>query len=101
MYFELKYILSTDYEDKYHAFFLSSSGTDSSTCGETTETACKTLDHVLSLYYNTTQPQPGLEIMTSISLHIDQKLMVSTIVHIIIIYSLKLLKHHLLLCTEN
>ena len=34
-------------------YFLSANGTDTATCGETFLTACKTLDHVLHLFYNT------------------------------------------------
>ena len=33
-------------------YFLSSNGTDTATCGETFLMACKTLDHVLRLFYN-------------------------------------------------
>ena len=44
-------------------------GENVSNCGKTVETACKTLDQILTLYYNTTDaPSVGLEIITSESL---------------------------------
>ena len=68
----------TGFGEENNTFYLSNNGTDTSTCGSTIDTACKTLEHVLSLYYNTTgQPQPRLNVMTSKSLRIDQRLMVS------------------------
>ena len=58
--------------------YLLSNGTDESTCGKNESTACKILDHVLSLFYNTTDPPKlRLEIIMSNSLIIDQHLMVS------------------------
>ena len=64
----------------YNSFYLSSGGSDTSTCGATTSTACETLEYVLSLYYNTThKPEMGLEIITSTSLIIDEHIMVSNI----------------------
>ena len=47
-------------------------------CGKTADSACKSLNYVLSIYYNKTQsPQLGLWIITSKSLNIDQQIMVS------------------------
>ena len=60
----------------YVTFYLSSSGIDTSICGDTINTACKTLEHVLSLYYNTS-PEVGLELITSDSLNINQQLVVT------------------------
>ena len=68
----------TGHGKEKNTFYLSSNGTDTSTCGKSEFTACKTLEHVLSLYYNTTgQPQQKLNVITSKSLRIDQSLMVS------------------------
>ena len=41
--------------DDTAVYFLSSNGTDTVTCGETFLTACKTLDYVLRLFYNTSR----------------------------------------------
>ena len=49
-----------------------------STCGRTKDTACKSLEFILNLYYkDNVSPDAGLEIITSESLIIDQQLMVS------------------------
>ena len=62
----------------YVTFYLSSNGTDTDSCGATINTACATLDHVLSLYYGTSyDPHLGLEIITSKSFIINQNIMVS------------------------
>ena len=54
---------------EYKLFYLTPEGEDVSTCGKTVETACKTLDQILTIYYNTTDtPSVGLEIITSKSL---------------------------------
>ena len=80
-------------------YFLSANGTDTATCGETFLTACKTLDHVLRLFYNASgdvgrtsgdvgrtsgdvghtnrDVERTLRIVTSESLLIDHTLMVS------------------------
>ena len=73
-------------------YFLSANGTDTATCGETFLTACKTLDHVLRLFYNASRDvgrtsgdvgrtsgdvERTLQIVTSESLQIDPTLMVS------------------------
>ena len=63
---------------EYRLFYLSPNGKDVSTCGKTYETSCKTLEHVLSLYYKLTH-QVGLEIITSKALIIDKKIMVSVL----------------------
>ena len=61
----------------YEVFYLSIIGSDMAACGKTESTACKTLEHVISLYYNTTgQPQKGLEIITSKSLTVGKALKV-------------------------
>ena len=62
------------------SYHLSSNGTDESTCGSSEETACRTLEHVLSLYYNTTKI--GLKINTSTPLTINQQLMVCDLIFI-------------------
>ena len=62
---------------QYALYHMSSNGSDDSTCGVTMDTACKTLEHVLHLYYNSPYPpKVGLEIITSKSLTIDKHLMV-------------------------
>ena len=59
----------------YTIFYISGNGSDDSTCGDTTNAACKTLEHVLRLYVSTSS-QSGLKIITSESLTIDQHLTV-------------------------
>ena len=67
-----------DQEMSYKLFYLSTNGSDISSCGKTYETACKTFEHVLSLYYDVPhQRKLGLEIITSKSFTIDQDIMVS------------------------
>ena len=57
-----------------YIYYISSNGSDESTCGDT-GTACRTIEHVLYLFFNKSG-QTGLEIITSKSLVIDQRLMV-------------------------
>ena len=62
------------FQNEYELFYLTSGGEDVSNCGETVETACKTLRQILSIYYNTSGiPRHGLEIITSKSLIIINK----------------------------
>ena len=56
-------------------YHISSKGSDDSSCCGSTDTACKSLEHVLSLYYKY-ESALGLEIITSTSLVIDHHLMV-------------------------
>ena len=54
---------------EYQLFYLTPEGEDLSTCGKTVETACKTLNQILTIYNNNTDtPSVGLEIITSKSL---------------------------------
>ena len=55
-------------------YHISSHGSDDRTCGDT-DTACRTLEYVLYLYYNTSN-QYGLEIITSSDLTINNQIMV-------------------------
>ena len=68
---------STD-QNEFELFYLTPDGEDVSNCGETVETACKTLRQILSIYYNTSDiPPHGLEIITSKPLiTINEQLMV-------------------------
>ena len=59
----------------FATYHISSSGSDDNTCGGSTDTACRSLEHVLRPYYKS-QHTSGLEIITSKSLVIDQHLMV-------------------------
>ena len=64
----------------YQTYHISSNGTDSVTCGGTSDTACETLEQVLSLHYHNPQYHPpGLEIITTESLIINQHLTVGVI----------------------
>ena len=65
-------------QEDFQLFYLTSYGEDVSNCGKTVEAACKTLNQILSIYYNTSGiPQCGLEIITSKSLiTINRQLMV-------------------------
>ena len=58
---------------------MSSNGSNDSTCGDT-DTACRTLECVLYLYYNTPSHY-GPEIITDKSLTFDQHLMVRLLFH--------------------
>ena len=68
-------------QQEFELFYVTPDGEDASDCGKTVETACKTLNQILSIYYNKSGiPQQGLEIITSKSLiTIDKKLMVRII----------------------
>ena len=62
-------------------YHISPKGSDENTCGDTMNTACRTLQRVLHLYYNSEyQPALGLEIITATSLVIDHHLMVRSTV---------------------
>ena len=65
-------------QQEFKLLYLTSDGEDVINCGNTVETACKTLHQILSIYYNTSgYPQQGLEIITSKSLiTINKQLMV-------------------------
>lgn len=89
--------------DVYH---LSASGEDSNTCGNSTETACKTLGYVLDLYYGTNDVYgigTGLHVMTSKSVSINESLMVSEMVknlrYTLMPYGVKRFKYGLALST--
>ena len=62
----------------YQLFYLTPGGDDVNYCGKTAETACKSLEQILSIYYNKSSiPQRGLEIITSNPLiNINKQLMV-------------------------
>ena len=66
---------------RFETFYLTPDGEDVSNCGKTMETACKTLEQILEIYYNTSDvPQRGLEIITSKPLiTINNQLIVSRI----------------------
>ena len=66
---------------RFEPFYLTPDGGDMSNCGEKIETACKTLEQILSIYYNRSDaPQSGLEIITSKCLiTINKQLVVSRI----------------------
>ena len=68
-------------QQEFELFYVISDGKDVSDCGKTVETACKTLNQILSIYYNKSSiPQQGLEIITSKSLiTTDKQLMVRII----------------------
>ena len=71
-------IFTDDLFPQHDTYYLLEDGTDVSTCGRTAETACKSLEFILNLYYkDSSSPDTGLEIITSESLIIDQQLMVS------------------------
>ena len=65
-------------QQEFELFYLTPDGEDVSNCGETVETACKTLYQILSIYYNASGiPRHGLEIITSKPLiTINKQLMV-------------------------
>ena len=63
----------------YDIYRISVNGTDQSMCGKTPESACKSLKYVLSIYYKKNQaPRPLLSIITSKTLIINQRLLVSS-----------------------
>lgn len=66
-------------KEPYNVYYLLHNGTDSFSCGRTAETACQTLEQVLTLFYNGTSQlvEHGLEIITSKSPLINQQTMAS------------------------
>ena len=60
----------------YAMYYISPKGSDDHTCGDI-DTTCRTLEHVLFLYYNTSsQSGWGLQIFTSVDLTINKQIMV-------------------------
>ena len=57
-------------------YHISKNGRDKSMCGKTADSACKSLNYLLSIYYKKV-PKHGLSIITSKSLIINQQIMVS------------------------
>ena len=79
LFFVLKFqFLPLGETQKYDMYYISENGSDTSTCGKTAGLACKSLENVLGIYYNKPQlPQIGLLIISSKSLTINQRLVVS------------------------
>ena len=70
--------LASDETQQYDKYYMSENGSDKSMCGKNADSACKSLTYVLGIYYNKSEsPQPGLSIITSKSLIINQQLMVN------------------------
>ena len=72
-------MLTSENSEAFNSYYISADGVDTVHCGKTTTAACGTLDHVLSLHYNTNHTSEiGLEIITPKSLTIDEAMTVST-----------------------
>ena len=62
---------------QYDTYYISENGRDMSMCGKTADSACKSLEYVLGIYYKKNQvPKPGLSLITSKSLTINRQLTV-------------------------
>ena len=90
-------IFCTDEAMHYQTYYISSNGTDSVTCGATSDVACKTLVQVLSLHYRGRPNHPkGLEIFTAKTLIINQHLTVSFTLLFIMVYV-----NHTFICLQR
>ena len=71
-------MLYSENSEAFSLYHRSADGVDTIDCGKSTTAACGTLDHVLSLHYNTNHTsQMGLKIITLKSLTIDEAITVS------------------------
>ena len=90
-------LFSTDEAPYFQTYYISSNGTDSVTCGATSDAACKTLVQVLSLHYRGRPNHPqGLEIFTAKTLIINQLLTVGFTILFIMVYV-----NHTFICLQR
>ena len=62
---------------RYDIYHISMNGNDTTTCGHSADTACRTLEYILHVYNGRLySSELGLQIITSTSLVINQSLMV-------------------------